>query len=108
MLRAKPRPKPARLQRFHELVAQDAVHRAGVLKLLERLKRRACRSMRSVSRLILGLGGMGAATVLAGDADIVEWRKFLDAVTAMGLDLVVTESTSTTGLSAAQLPSAIG
>jgi len=70
---------------------KDAVHRAGVLKLLERLKKTGVPIDALGIQAHIGSNGMGAATGPAGDADIVEWRKFLDAVTAMGLDLVVTE-----------------
>jgi endo-1,4-beta-xylanase len=68
---------------------KDAAHRAGVLKLLERLKKAGVPIDALGIQAHIGSNGMGAAT--AADADIVEWRKFLDAVTAMGLDLVVTE-----------------
>ena len=70
---------------------KDAAHRAGVLKLLERLKKAGVPIDALGIQAHIGSNGMGAATGMVGDADLVEWRKFLDAVTAMGLDLVVTE-----------------
>lgn len=70
---------------------KDTTHRAGVLKLLERLKAANVPIDALGIQAHIGSNGMGAATGLVGDADIVEWKKFLDAVTAMGLDLVVTE-----------------
>lgn len=70
---------------------KDAAHRAGVLKLLERLKKNNVPVDALGIQAHVGSNGMGAATGLLGDADVVEWRKFLDAVTAMGLDLILTE-----------------
>jgi endo-1,4-beta-xylanase len=70
---------------------KDATHRAGVLKLLERLKAANVPVDALGIQAHIGSNGMGTATGLLGDADVAEWRKFLDAVTAMGLDLVVTE-----------------
>lgn len=69
----------------------DANHRAGVLKLLERLKKNNVPIDALGIQAHIGSNGMGAATSLLGDADLVEWRKFLDAVTQMGLGLVITE-----------------
>ena len=70
---------------------KDAAHRAGVLKLLERLKKNNVPIDALGIQAHVGSNGMGTATSLLGDADMVEWRKFLDAVTAMGLDIVITE-----------------
>jgi endo-1,4-beta-xylanase len=70
---------------------KDAAHRAGVLKLLERLKKANVPVDALGIQAHIGSNGMGASTGLLGDADVVEWKKFLDAVTGMGLDLVVTE-----------------
>jgi endo-1,4-beta-xylanase len=70
---------------------KDAAHRAGVLKLLERLKKNNVPIDALGIQGHVGSNGMGAASSLLGDADLVEWKKFLDAVTGMGLDLVVTE-----------------
>jgi Beta-1,4-xylanase len=70
---------------------KDATHRAGVLKLLERLKKNNVPVDALGIQAHIGSNGMGTATGLVGDADVAEWRKFLDAVTAMGLDLVITE-----------------
>lgn len=71
--------------------AKDATHRAGVLKLLERMKKSNVPIDALGIQAHIGSNGMGAATSLIGDADEVEWRKFLDAVTQMGLGLVITE-----------------
>jgi endo-1,4-beta-xylanase len=70
--------------------SKDATHRAGVLKLLERLKRADVPIDALGIQAHLATNGVAAGTPL-GDADIAEWRKFLDAVTALGLDLVITE-----------------
>lgn len=71
--------------------AKDAPHRAGVLKLLERLKKNNVPVDCLGVQAHIGSNGMGAATSLIGDADEKEWRKFLDAVTQMGYGLVFTE-----------------
>ncbi len=68
----------------------NATHRAGVLKLLERLKEN------NVPIDALGVQahigpGASATTPTLTPSDEVEWRKFLDAATGMGLDLVITE-----------------
>jgi endo-1,4-beta-xylanase len=70
---------------------KDAAHRAGVLKLLERLKKANVPVDALGIQAHIGSNGMGTATGLLGDADLVEWKKFLDAVIGMGLDLVITE-----------------
>jgi endo-1,4-beta-xylanase len=70
---------------------KDAAHRAGVLKLLERLKKANVPVDALGIQAHIGSNGMGAATGPLGDADLVEWKKFLDAVAALGLDLVITE-----------------
>lgn len=70
---------------------KDAAHRAGVLKLLERLKKNNVPVDALGIQAHIGSDGMGTATGPLGDADLAEWRKFLDAVAAMGLDLVITE-----------------
>lgn len=70
---------------------KDATHRAGILKMLERLKKNNVPCDALGIQAHIGSNGMGTATGLLGDADVTEWRKFLDAVTAMGYDLVVTE-----------------
>jgi endo-1,4-beta-xylanase len=68
----------------------NATHRAGVLALLERLKKNG------VPIDALGIQGhigpgASATTPVMGDADEADWRKFLDGATALGLDLVITE-----------------
>jgi len=70
---------------------KDAAHRAGVLKLLERLKKNNVPVDALGLQSHIGSSGVGTATGALGDADLTEWRKFLDAAVAMGLDLVVTE-----------------
>ena len=67
----------------------NEVHRAGVLRLLERLKRDG------VPVDALGLqshiGGDSDLTGPAGRPEPAAWRGFLEAATALGLDLLVTE-----------------
>ena len=69
--------------------AGSARHRAGVLKLLHDLK------ARGTPVHALGLQShIGAHDDLAGGktgAAALEWRKFLDEASAMGLDLLITE-----------------
>ena len=67
--------------------ADNALHRAGVLKLLAALK------ARGTPIDALGLQshiGAPAATV-SNSAEQLEWRKFLDEVSGMGLQLLITE-----------------
>lgn len=70
--------------------AGDAAHRRGVLTLLERLK------ARNVPIDALGIqghlanGGSDRAATFGGQ-EAREWRKWLDEVRALGLDLIVTE-----------------
>jgi endo-1,4-beta-xylanase len=70
---------------------KDAVHRAGVLKLLDRMKKSNLPVDTLGIQSHIGSTGTGVATGPLSDVDQVEWRKFLDAVTAMGLNLIVTE-----------------
>lgn len=68
----------------------NATHRAGVLALLERLKKNGA----PIDALgVQGHIGPGASatTPTLSPADETEWRKFLNAVTGIGLDLVITE-----------------
>ncbi len=80
---------------------KDAAHRAGVLKLLDRLKTNNVPIDALGIQAHIGSDGMGAAAAPLGDADDAEWRKFLDTVTGMGLKLIITEfdvnDTSVTG-----------
>jgi endo-1,4-beta-xylanase len=65
--------------------AGSAKHRAGVLKLLEALKKKGTP--------IHGLGlqsHIGSWDEMTGH-QATEWRKFLDEASAMGLDLLITE-----------------
>ena len=69
--------------------AGSALHRAGVLRLLERLKKN------NVPIDVLGVQSHIGADINGGfaisSADRIEWRHFLDEVTGMGLDLAITE-----------------
>ncbi|MEG3083724.1 endo-1,4-beta-xylanase [Sphingomonas sp. PB2P12] len=67
----------------------NANHRAGVLKLLEGFKRRnvPVDALGVQSHIVTqGIDTRATITAMAGD-----WRRFLDSVTAMGYDLVITE-----------------
>ena len=67
----------------------DARHRAGVLKLLAELKKRGApiHALGLQSHISAGDAMSGASNA----ATLREWRKFLDEVTGMGLDLLITE-----------------
>jgi endo-1,4-beta-xylanase len=69
---------------------KDATHRAAVLKLLERMKKNNVPIDALGIQAHIGSSAVGTATGLTG-VNIAEWRKFLDEVTAMGIDLVITE-----------------
>jgi len=67
----------------------NAIHRAGVLKLLEGFRARGVPvdALGVQSHIITqGTDSAGSVTQLQG-----EWRRFLDAVTAMGYKLLITE-----------------
>ncbi len=67
----------------------NAHHRAGVLKLLEGFRRRKIPvDALGVQSHIVTQGIDTRATIAALEG---EWRRFLDAVTAMGYELVITE-----------------
>ena len=68
----------------------NATHRAGVLALLERLKKNNVPIDALGVQAHIGPGASATTPKLSAD-DETEWRKFLDAATAMGLDLVITE-----------------
>lgn len=68
----------------------EAVHRAAVLKLLEGMKARGTPIDALGVQSHLGSKYSDSPTGL-GAIDERGWRDFLDAVTAMGLDLLVTE-----------------
>ena len=70
---------------------KDATHRAGVLKLLDRMKKNNLPVDTLGIQAHIGSNAMGTATGPLSDVDQVEWRKFLDEVTAMGLNLIITE-----------------
>ena len=65
--------------------AGSARHRAGVLRLLAALK------ARGTPVDALGLQSHISAPAASGNAEQLEWRRFLDEVSAMGLQLLVTE-----------------
>ena len=67
--------------------AGSAKHRAGVLTLLAELKKRGT----PVNALGLQSHIGSWDETDKGRADLVEWRKFLDEVTAMGYGLLITE-----------------
>jgi endo-1,4-beta-xylanase len=68
----------------------DALHRGAVLRLLERLKARGTPVTALGIQSHLGSKYSEAPTGL-GSLDEAEWRRFLDEVTGMGLDLLITE-----------------
>lgn len=74
--------------------AGNARHRAGVLKLLADLKARGAPVQALGIQAHIGVwstptpGGDGGATATA---TATEWRRFLDEVMGMGLDLLITE-----------------
>ncbi len=67
----------------------NATHRAGVLKLLEGFKARGVPVDALGVQSHLVTQGLDTRATIAGIEG--DWRRFLDAVTAMGYDLVVTE-----------------
>nr|AGU11118.1 Glycosyl hydrolase family 10 [uncultured organism] len=67
----------------------NATHRAGVLKLLEGFKARGVPVDALGVQSHLVTQGIDARATIAGLEG--EWRRFLDAVTAMGYGLVITE-----------------
>jgi endo-1,4-beta-xylanase len=69
--------------------ANNALHRAGVLKLLERLKKNNVPVDALGVQSHIGADPDGNFTI--AKADEIAWRHFLDEVTGMGLDLVITE-----------------
>lgn len=67
----------------------NAKHRQGVLKLLGELKARG--TPIHALGLQSHIGASDAMSGPAGKAALREWRAFLDEVTGMGLDLLITE-----------------
>jgi endo-1,4-beta-xylanase len=65
-------------------------HRPAVLRLLERMKKNNVPIDALGLQSHIGANAVGTGSGLAG-VNQTEWRKFLDEVTAMGIDLVVTE-----------------
>jgi endo-1,4-beta-xylanase len=63
----------------------NARHRSGVLKLLAELKRRGTPVQ------ALGIQGHIVARPQASPADVADWRRWLDEVQALDLDLLITE-----------------
>ncbi len=68
----------------------NAGHRAGVLALLERLKKNGVPIDALGVQAHIGPGASATTPGLSAD-DEAEWRKFLDGATGLGLDLVITE-----------------
>jgi endo-1,4-beta-xylanase len=68
----------------------NAKHRAGVLDLLERLKKSGVPVDALGVQSHIGPGATDAGASFGAD-DQREWRQFLDAVKGMGLDIVITE-----------------
>jgi len=68
----------------------NAKHRAGVLDLLERLKKNGVPVDALGVQSHIGPGATDAGASFGAD-DQREWRQFLDAVKGMGLDIVITE-----------------
>jgi endo-1,4-beta-xylanase len=66
----------------------SAKHRAGVLKLLADLKKRG--TPINALGLQSHIGSWDESSD-RGKADLAEWRRFLDEVTGMGYDLLITE-----------------
>lgn len=71
--------------------AGSARHRAGVLALLADLKKRGTPVGALGLQSHIGSWDPGDTNSDKGRADLTEWRKFLDEVTAMGYDLLITE-----------------
>ena len=69
---------------------RNAVHRDGVLKLLERMKKTGLPVQALGVQSHIGPGATEAGDVFNAE-DQKSWRGFLDAVVAMDLDLVITE-----------------
>lgn len=67
----------------------NAKHRAGVLKLLQALKARGAPVQALGLQAHIGVWRAPAAPASA--AVVAEWRRFLDEVMGMGLDLLITE-----------------
>jgi endo-1,4-beta-xylanase len=68
----------------------DAKHRAGVLKLLERLKAKGVPLHALGIQSHIANGDAGNVTAFP-EKDQREWRRFVDEVRGMGLDLLITE-----------------
>ncbi|HEY4941715.1 MAG TPA: endo-1,4-beta-xylanase [Rhizomicrobium sp.] len=68
----------------------NAKHRDGVIALLERLKKNGVPVEALGVQAHIGPGASATTPTLTADGE-TEWRKFLDAATGLGLDLVITE-----------------
>lgn len=77
-------------------------HRAGVLKLLQAMKARGTPVQALGLQAHIGVDGEPAAERAHRQR---EWRKFLDEVTGMGLDLLITEFDVNDGKLPADIPS---
>jgi endo-1,4-beta-xylanase len=69
---------------------RNETHRAGVLRLLERLKKNGVPVDALGVQSHIGPGATEVTTAFDAE-DQKSWRGFLDAATGMGLDLVITE-----------------
>ena len=67
------------------------LHRAGVLRLLEGFRKRGVPVDALGLQSHIGSGDGGGSTGAFGPHDAKAWREFLDRVTAMGYDLLITE-----------------
>jgi endo-1,4-beta-xylanase len=74
---------------FMDWGADKARHRAGVLKLLTELKRRGVPVQALGVQAHIGGGNLPPPSIASTEAR--DWRRFLDEVAALDLDLLVTE-----------------
>jgi endo-1,4-beta-xylanase len=70
---------------------KDETHRAGVLKLLDRMKKNGVPIDALGVQSHIGTSNSPGAGPGFGEIDEGAWRKFLDEVAGMGLDIVITE-----------------
>jgi len=68
----------------------NKVHRDGVLRLLERLKKNNVPIDALGVQAHIGPGASDSTNTLEGENEVA-WRKFLDEVTGLGLDIIITE-----------------
>jgi len=68
----------------------NQLHRDGVLRLLERLKKNNVPIDALGVQAHIGPGASDSTNTLEGENEVA-WRKFLDEVTGLGLDIIITE-----------------